>query len=598
MRPTVFQHAEIRDENDNIIQQGAYGKNSALSSSMNDGWIDYVMNNLEWLYDEAEEPSGVVTLTGDQTISDVKTFTSSPVAPTPSVNDDSTNVATTEFVKNVVEDYLPLSGGSITGDVDVTGAISGDSVTSNNVDVKSGSIAPVNTLQRSTAYSVDDIVYTSALNAKYYLLCVTAGTTDATLPSFSGAGSNTEITDGTVVWRVQTITSQEKAAGFPVGFEYFQMNPNVPDGSLPLLGGEYSRDTYADLWAWVQTQSGYLKTEAEWQTLSTANNGNVPFYSSGDGSTTFRVPSLHCWIKGSDGSAQLVGSYLEAGLPNITGSVGNIGSVEESHYGLSLEDTQFNGAFYSGDTTDWTNDFTISSVTPLNKKRVMEFNASRSSAIYGNSTTVQPESIVGMWLVKAYGVIVDTGQIDEQQYIDDRIAAEVTRADGKYLPLSGGTFSDGVVIGSSSTIRKNADNGSLSLYGGSVYNKGANILLNGQSKSNNPGEFYIYARTESNSKTLNGRPDGALTWDGVSLTDGTFLTVRYVNVPTNSNQQGYDITAPAVSGYQFVCWVMSATNGYVSGSYITPAQSSNAQVWITNPANNSVDCTALYVRKW
>lgn len=86
-----------------------------------------------------------------------------------------------------------------------------------------------------------------------------------------------------------------------------------------------------------------------------------------------------------------------------------------------------------------------------------------------------------------------------------------------YLPLSGGTMSDGLVIGFSSTIRKNVDNGSLSLYGGSVYNKGANILLNGQSKSNNPGEFYIYARTESASKVLNGRTDGTLTWDGQPL---------------------------------------------------------------------------------
>ena len=49
----------------------------------------------------------------------------------------------------------------------------------------------------------------------------------------------------------------------PVGYEYFTFNPSIPQGSLPLFGGEYSRDTYSDLWAWVQTQTGYLKTEAE-----------------------------------------------------------------------------------------------------------------------------------------------------------------------------------------------------------------------------------------------------------------------------------------------------------------------------------------------
>lgn len=51
MRKQAFQHAEIRDENDNIVNNGAYGKNTALSNAQNDGWVDYVMNNLEWLKD-------------------------------------------------------------------------------------------------------------------------------------------------------------------------------------------------------------------------------------------------------------------------------------------------------------------------------------------------------------------------------------------------------------------------------------------------------------------------------------------------------------------------------------------------------------------
>lgn len=52
MRKQTFQHAEIRDESDNIISNGAYGKNTALSNKQNDGWIDYVMNNLECLYEQ------------------------------------------------------------------------------------------------------------------------------------------------------------------------------------------------------------------------------------------------------------------------------------------------------------------------------------------------------------------------------------------------------------------------------------------------------------------------------------------------------------------------------------------------------------------
>lgn len=330
----------------------------------------------------------------------------------------SSELASEDYVQSELLNYLLLSGGTITGDLDVTGDVSGNSVTTNSANVKSGSVSPVNTLQRSTAYSVDDIVYTSALNAKYYLLCVTAGTTSATMPSFSGAGSNTEVSDGTVVWRVQTITSQEKAAGFPIGFEYFQTNPNVPAGSLPMLGGVYSRETYADLWDWVQTQTGYLITDSAWVTLSNTQNGNVPFYSSGDGSTTFRVPSLKCWIKGTDG-VETVGTYLDAGLPNITGEF-RTGVTNTAYWDVM----NLSGAFSPNNPVSSTRLKSGGSETRTSSV-VAQFDASLSNSIYGNADTVVPESIVGMWLVKAYGTVVDTGTIDEQAYIDEQLALNV-----------------------------------------------------------------------------------------------------------------------------------------------------------------------------
>ena len=118
------------------------------------------------------------------------------------------------------------------------------------------------------------------------------------------------VVDNTVQWLQLNL----KETGLPVGFEYFTMNPNIPAGSLPLQGGLYSRLAYPDLWEWVQKQTGYLKAESEWQELAVSNGGNVPFYSKGDGSTTFRVPSLKCWVKGANGIEE-VGSYLSAGLP-------------------------------------------------------------------------------------------------------------------------------------------------------------------------------------------------------------------------------------------------------------------------------------------
>lgn len=51
MKQTTFQHPELRDANDNIIQEGTYGKESPLVNSTNDGVLDYINNNLEALHD-------------------------------------------------------------------------------------------------------------------------------------------------------------------------------------------------------------------------------------------------------------------------------------------------------------------------------------------------------------------------------------------------------------------------------------------------------------------------------------------------------------------------------------------------------------------
>lgn len=72
MKPQAFQHGEIRDENDKIIKAGAYGKNTPFCTKNNDGILDYIINNLEWLYDKVTNGlSGIYlsltggTLTGD-----------------------------------------------------------------------------------------------------------------------------------------------------------------------------------------------------------------------------------------------------------------------------------------------------------------------------------------------------------------------------------------------------------------------------------------------------------------------------------------------------------------------------------------------------
>ena len=243
-------------------------------------------------------------------------------------------------------------------------------------------------LERNKKYAVGDIAYTTQLPAGYYLECVTAGTTGNTEPTISVESEN--VNDGTVKWGVKNIQDASKL-GLPVGFEAFTINPNLQAGWLPLLGGEYSRTAYADLWAWVQTQQGYLIEESAWQAKATANGGNVPFYSKGDGSTTFRVPALKCWVKGASNISE-VGGYLVAGLPNIDTNV-YIGQ---------------DGRGYPNGSADST---TVGSTVSYPRKTKL-FRASDYNTIYGTSDTVQPPSIVGLWVVKAYGVVTNVGSTD------------------------------------------------------------------------------------------------------------------------------------------------------------------------------------------
>lgn len=246
-----------------------------------------------------------------------------------------------------------------------------------------------------------------------------------------------------------------EAGGLPLGFEYFQTNPNVQAGSLPMVGGEWSRTIYADLWEWVQKQEGYLIPEAEWQAKASANSGAVPFYSDGDGVTTFRVPALTVWCKGQGGN-EAVGDYLAdmfgshkhnvtvtasgstaaagghthtRGTMNITGTFA-LGDVSDGYTTYTNHLQYSEGAFYS-DGSKSANSYNESGTGA--DASIPKFDASRSwtgeTSNAGNhshtvtlNTTVaedeqggeetRPRTIVGLYCVVAYGAVTSSGAID------------------------------------------------------------------------------------------------------------------------------------------------------------------------------------------
>lgn len=139
-----------------------------------------------------------------------------------------------------------------------------------------------------------------------------------------------------------------------------------PAGWLWCNGSLYSRTTYADLFAAIGTK-----------------------WSAGDGSTTFGVPDSRNRTLWGANTASVVGQYLAAGLPNITGQItaDNLGEYAQApspssalQYNLNSYPRQEGGIG--------------SSVSIVN------LNAAYSSSIFGASGTVQPASAQTLIIIK------------------------------------------------------------------------------------------------------------------------------------------------------------------------------------------------------
>ena len=188
-----------------------------------------------------------------------------------------------------------------------------------------------------------------------------------------------------------------------VGEEWVSYIGEIPVGGVPYCGQMCTRSTYSALWSYAQSK-GLVKTEAEWQQIANANGGNVPYYSSGDGSTTFRMPKMVGYVKGAS-SQSVAGDYVAEGLPNITGTFKLTRGDDipaRAHSGT--------GAFYVDSSTETT--IMDNSLFGGISNGTMGLDASRSNSIYGNSDHVTPETSTVMFGVYAFGAIVETGSLD------------------------------------------------------------------------------------------------------------------------------------------------------------------------------------------
>ena len=164
-------------------------------------------------------------------------------------------------------------------------------------------------------------------------------------------------------------------AQIPPGIVLTFGGSTVPEGFLLCNGSAISRSTYAQLFEAIGT-----------------------IYGAGDGSTTFNLPDLRDrFIEGAGSNA--LGTYLEAGLPNITGSGVLRVKTSPSDTGDTLGFDYASGAFLPL-FSDYQRIPTMSDNGRYSGPAGLAIDVSRSSSIYSKSSTVQPQSLILNAIIK------------------------------------------------------------------------------------------------------------------------------------------------------------------------------------------------------
>ena len=209
-------------------------------------------------------------------------------------------------------------------------------------------------IKRNTPYKVGDVLTSPNLPPGCVIVVTQAGTTGSTEPDWATIKSNIGgvITDNTVTFYINDTLSKHS-----VGDIVYKPLTKVTEHEylLPLDGQTIDGDKYKRLVDYM-------------------------------GSTT--LPDLNGRYLRADTTP---GTMVEAGLPNITGNTVCAQYTDKSSDGVFTsgcfsmtrgEQGEHNGEYYR--ITGW--DDSSSGL----RRRNANFNASRSSAIYGNSTTVTP----------------------------------------------------------------------------------------------------------------------------------------------------------------------------------------------------------------
>lgn len=181
------------------------------------------------------------------------------------------------------------------------------------------------------------------------LIAQNNGITGATEPTWASYKEQGQITDGTVVWKIEAPYFKQEV-NVAIGTIIQQPWTSAPPGFVAIHNGPIlERETYPKLWEFVSKYCSVV-SETEWQRRATLYE-SVGVFSLGDGSTTFRCPKMLSFARGC--APENSGTYYADQNKEHNHNGGTMTIPYPEHYhAFGYHNSNNNGRFLStGDRT-------------------------------------------------------------------------------------------------------------------------------------------------------------------------------------------------------------------------------------------------------